>query len=43
MSNNAELHDREYIVPLFVLNAFLALTAVVLYAHELTRRNYYLP
>ena len=30
MSNNAELHDREYIVPLFVLNAFFALTAVVL-------------
>ena len=30
MSNNTELHDREYIVPLFVLNAFFALTAVVL-------------
>ena len=30
MSNNAELHDREYIVPLFVLNPFFALTAVVL-------------
>ena len=30
MSNNTELHDREYIVPLCVLNAFFALTAVVL-------------
>ena len=31
MSNNGnELTDREYIVPLFVLNAFFALTAVVL-------------
>ena len=30
MSNNTELHGREYIVPLCVLNAFLALTAVVL-------------
>ena len=30
MSNSTELHDREYIVPLFVLNAFFALTAVVL-------------
>ena len=30
MSNRTELHDREYIVSLFVLNAFFALTAVVL-------------
>ena len=30
MSNNTELHDREYIVPLCVLNVFFALTAVVL-------------
>ena len=30
MSNSTELHDRKYIVPLFVLNAFFALTAVVL-------------
>ena len=30
MSNSAELHDRKYIVPLCVLNAFFALTAVVL-------------
>ena len=30
MSNNTELHDRECIVPLFVLNVFFALTAVVL-------------
>ena len=30
MSNSRELHDRKYIVPLCVLNAFFALTAVVL-------------
>ena len=30
MSNSTELHDREYVVPLCVLNAFFALTAVVL-------------
>ena len=30
MSNSTELHGREYIVSLFVLNAFFALTAVVL-------------
>ena len=30
MSNSAELPDRKYIVPLCVLNAFFALTAVVL-------------
>ncbi|XP_067054842.1 adenosine receptor A3-like [Acropora muricata] len=30
MSNSTELPDREYIVPLCVLNAFFALTAVVL-------------
>ena len=30
MSNNTDLHGREYIVPLCVLNAFFALTAVVL-------------
>ena len=30
MSNNTQIHGREYIVPLFVLNAFFALTAVVL-------------
>ena len=30
MSNNTEAHGREYIVPLYVLNAFFALTAVVL-------------
>ena len=30
MSNSAELTDREYIVPLCVLNALFALTAVVL-------------
>ena len=30
MSNNTELHGPEYIVPLCVLNAFFALTAVVL-------------
>ena len=30
MSNNTEVHGREYIVPLCVLNAFLALSAVVL-------------
>ena len=30
MSNSAELPDRKYIVPLYVLNAFFALTAVVL-------------
>ncbi|XP_067054616.1 adenosine receptor A3-like [Acropora muricata] len=30
MSNNTEAHGREYIVPLCVLNAFFALTAVVL-------------
>ena len=30
MSNSTELTDREYIVPLCVLNAFFALTAVVL-------------
>ena len=30
MSNNTEVHGPEYIVPLCVLNAFLALTAVVL-------------
>ena len=30
MSNNTELHDRECIVPLCVLNVFFALTAVVL-------------
>ena len=30
MSNNTKLHDREYIVSLCVLNAFFALTAVVL-------------
>ena len=30
MSNSTELPDREYIVPLCVLNAFFALTAIVL-------------
>ena len=30
MSNNTEVHGRECIIPLCVLNAFLALSAVVL-------------